>query len=206
MSTWNDFDAGIIPARAGFTGRLRRRGEPLGDHPRSRGVYTMAHTQEGTMAGSSPLARGLPRPRFAEGRTDGIIPARAGFTRAGRSPPSRPADHPRSRGVYHCDRAGEGLLPGSSPLARGLLKSSDLLRIAGMDHPRSRGVYTIRHSERNTTMGSSPLARGLRRLGPFRQVAARIIPARAGFTRPRDRCLHPQRDHPRSRGVYGVTA
>ena len=32
--------------------------------------------------------------------------------------------------------------------------------------------------------GSSPLARGLHRLGEFLAALARIIPARAGFTRP----------------------
>ena len=52
--------AGIIPARAGFTGK---RPSPRGggwDHPRSRGVY--AHDVEGlgVGVGSSPLARGLP--------------------------------------------------------------------------------------------------------------------------------------------------
>ena len=52
----------------------------------------------------------------------GIIPARAGFTRAGcaGAPPS--ADHPRSRGVYISRRKIGAAGGGSSPLARGLLK------------------------------------------------------------------------------------
>ena len=52
--------------------------------------------------------------------------------------------------------------------------------------------------------GSSPLARGLRAVVSARQVRVRIIPARAEFTYrcPHDRC--PDRDHPRSRGVYSV--
>ena len=75
------WEAGIIPARAGFT---PGRGPPrarLGDHPRSRGVYTAMTSCGPTTSGSSPLARGL---RCAEPDPlcrRGIIPARAGFTR-----------------------------------------------------------------------------------------------------------------------------
>ena len=56
-----------------------------------------------------------------------------------------------------------------------------------------------RHS---ISKGSSPLARGLR--GRVRRVReeSRIIPARAGFTRPGKELLMSSADHPRSRGVY----
>ena len=70
------------------------------------------------------------------------------------------------------------------------------------DHPRSRGVYRTTYTKRTVSLGSSPLARGL-----LVQVGSappnwRIIPARAGFTRP-GRCpAEEPRDHPRSRGVY----
>ena len=71
---------GIIPARAGFTGRRatastppwdhprsrgvyleRLRPPPLrgGDHPRSRGVYEGVWALPDYLPGSSPLARGL---------------------------------------------------------------------------------------------------------------------------------------------------
>ena len=50
--------------------------------------------------------------------------------------------------------------------------------------------------------GSSPLARGLP-LGLGELVGGRrIIPARAGFTRPGARSSRTPGDHPRSRGVY----
>ena len=50
---------GIIPARAGFTGR-RYGDSPAGrDHPRSRGVYTSRVLALIVAGGSSPLARGL---------------------------------------------------------------------------------------------------------------------------------------------------
>ena len=50
------------------------------------------------------------------------------------------------------------------------------------DHPRSRGVYNSAHSERESHDGSSPLARGLLAWAFTAGEAARIIPARAGFT------------------------
>ena len=50
--------------------------------------------------------------------------------------------------------------------------------------------------------GSSPLARGLPRACPHVLDAARIIPARAGFTAAAPGRRRGRRDHPRSRGVY----
>ena len=52
---------GIIPARAGFT--LQRNVVVFHglDHPRSRGVYGVKAAGIAMAAGSSPLARGLPR-------------------------------------------------------------------------------------------------------------------------------------------------
>ena len=111
---------------------------------------------------------------------------------------------------------------GSSPLARGLPVvrgvQRDVARIiparagftsgpsrdcsAELDHPRSRGVYAPVQPHRGAMAGSSPLARGL--LVPEEGVPGlgRIIPARAGFTRPRRALMRPPPDHPRSRGVY----
>ena len=91
---------GIIPARAGFTGRSSRAGCRAPDHPRSRGVYIGPESPGEALTGSSPLARGLLCEELAAEQGVGIIPARAGFTPgpAGRPGPVR--DHPRSRGVY----------------------------------------------------------------------------------------------------------
>ena len=93
----------IIPARAGFTGAAASASSNVRDHPRSRGVYERKSLLAPESPGSSPLARGLPRHRRATScrqedhprsrgvywvplrrpaRTYGIIPARAGFTRA----------------------------------------------------------------------------------------------------------------------------
>ena len=91
---------GIIPARAGFTGRGSPAAGESVDHPRSRGVYAAILSPGAVGPGSSPLARGLrgraggsvtvgssplARGLRAPGRgiepRCGIIPARAGFTR-----------------------------------------------------------------------------------------------------------------------------
>ena len=80
---WSGFanSTRIIPARAGFT-RIGIPGDGvIEDHPRSRGVYTAALIAAWRETGSSPLARGLHDHSLALLGIDGIIPARAGFTR-----------------------------------------------------------------------------------------------------------------------------
>ena len=111
---------------------------------------------------------------------------------------------------------------GSSPLARGLLPVNAgvvaICRIiparagfttpaqppepTGSDHPRSRGVYSTTGARRPRRPGSSPLTRGLLQVAGVAPAQHRIIPARAGFTRPRLARPTTRRDHPRSRGVY----
>ena len=132
----------IIPARAGFTAAVMVVVMTVPDHPRSRGVYMGPRHPLGGGAGSSPLARGLPRIVHVSQRQRRIIPARAGFTR---------------RNPLWTSSAG--------------------------DHPRSRGVYIVASLEQLSPVGSSPLARGLHAHGHARAARARIIPARAGFTR-----------------------
>ena len=112
--------AGIIPARAGFTSRATCPPTISTDHPRSRGVYLSPTRSERSRPGSSPLARGLPHAGAAADAEGGIIPARAGFTRRGRSTSCPSSDHPRSRGVYRRILMELCLARGSSPLARGL--------------------------------------------------------------------------------------
>ena len=192
----------IIPARAGFT-RPHDHSEPRNkDHPRSRGVYTRKIPAVESIAGSSPLARGL---RVTMGRNPGkirIIPARAGFTPSPRVTAYSGTDHPRSRGVYSLIITALRDAGGSSPLARGLRRTTiSRSAAAGIiparagftwrrkehignmeDHPRSRGVYRRRRSAWCASPGSSPLARGLRPRIPTDKSVAGIIPARAGFT------------------------
>ena len=194
--------SGIIPARAGFTGRSARSSAAAGDHPRSRGVYVEHIPVAGHTGGSSPLARGLRVVGHRRVVGVGIIPARAGFTDrrpgAGRSH----QDHPRSRGVYFVSCFAFRVRVGSSPLARGLPRLDVTphgetriiparagftarmtgARTSGPDHPRSRGVYRPGWRFAALTAGSSPLARGLPKGRGSGRSRARIIPARAGFT------------------------
>ena len=74
---------------------------------------------------------------------------------------------------------------------------------ASGDHPRSRGVYKPEDRLAMRQRGSSPLARGLHAATLDLITCARIIPARAGFTRPDEGLFSHPGDHPRSRGVYG---
>ena len=132
------------------------------------------------------------------------------------------ADHPRSRGVYSASMSMTPVVPGSSPLARGLLLSR-LLRLSSRriiparagftpsrsgvgcvcwDHPRSRGVYHTDGRRSYLFSGSSPLARGLPVVAVGVCGAPRIIPARAGFILELEPSTEDTRDHPRSRGVY----
>ena len=172
------------------------------DHPRSRGVYAWAADLDAFESGSSPLARGLRPPDPIGERGQGIIPARAGFTRRRHRGSCRRGDHPRSRGVYGQDGGDAVYFYGSSPLARGLPEADRgcgvISRIiparagftvqyfdhypAESDHPRSRGVYASAPGGRRREKGSSPLARGLPSTTIYHVMEARIIPARAGFT------------------------
>ena len=212
----------IIPARAGFTVPAAISGRRAGDHPRSRGVYWPRWRTQCATQGSSPLARGLHRGLPGGVGALRIIPARAGFTCS--PPPAGPAatDHPRSRGVYLRRHTRRPAGRGSSPLARGLqghvpvggggvgiipARAGFTIpgRLSGAgpwDHPRSRGVYAGDSPRHPPEEGSSPLARGLHMYRGARDAANRIIPARAGFTRPQGRLSGPAGDHPRSRGVY----
>ena len=64
----------------------------------------------------------------------------------------------------------------------------------------------MKHHDVSLHEGSSPLARGLHGSVSRRPWPGRIIPARAGFTRPRSRGAVRCEDHPRSRGVYAMTS
>ena len=175
---------GIIPARAGFTGPPPVAPGPPGDHPRSRGVYVKANKDTGEIVGSSPLARGLLNGSPTLGFCAGIIPARAGFTHDEHRRARLRSDHPRSRGVYLYLSKQLVSCVGSSPLARGLRADQDEGGRARPDHPRSRGVYVARNFGKASCQGSSPLARGLLHAQREQGAQVRIIPARAGFTRP----------------------
>ena len=193
---------GIIPARAGFTPPPGTRPRPSRDHPRSRGVYAPDWARAVAAAGSSPLARGLPRLTDIAKHLIRIIPARAGFTQGTRRRVRRRRDHPRSRGVYSVDSDRVGAVAGIIPARAGFTRWVPGAGTRPWDHPRSRGVYWYRGPRFSWMNGSSPLARGLPRWRRAGRRCRRIIPARAGFTAGLRSGTAPRPDHPRSRGVY----
>ena len=152
--------------------------------------------------GSSPLSRGIPRPRHSAGRRRRIIPALAGNTPASASRFFTAWDHPRSRGEYHCPGVTNQRDFGSSPLSRGIRTLTALMtslhgiipalagntvqrrisRDSAADHPRSRGEYSRPSTVIKPALGSSPLSRGI--LRAKRRDSAESL------------------DHPRSRGEY----
>ena len=133
----------------------------------------------------------------------GIIPARAGFTRAPRRPCGPQKDHPRSRGVYGGALLRDSGCAGSSPLARGLRWTRGRVGFMGGIIPARAGFTTRRGVWTSCHRGSSPLARGLRSAPASPALSLGIIPARAGFTGARGGGGPGHMDHPRSRGVYG---
>ena len=155
---------GSSPLARGLPSKCGATAPQYADHPRSRGVYAAVWKPAPTVAGSSPLARGLLKPLIRDDEEVGIIPARAGFTVHLSIPFGWVGDHPRSRGVYRSPPPLVDRRSGSSPLARGLLlaaaagrgRSRIIPARAGFtsptpcpgpaprDHPRSRGVYSAR--------------------------------------------------------------
>ena len=155
----------------------------------------------------------------------GLIPARAGTTRACSRAARHVGAHPRSRGDHLLPSKHKGKRLGSSPLARGPL-SHGLLGAGNRGliparagttrvrpgrgrvkraHPRSRGDHRSRNPPLPVFPGSSPLARGplFDSLPPTRKTG--LIPARAGTTLHRYRGTGRTGAHPRSRGDHTST-
>ena len=193
---------GIIPARAGSTGRRVRGGDWKRDHPRSCGEHQGVVPCRPEGMGSSPLVRGALIGSADVFLLAGIIPARAGSTQSLRSDGRAPRDHPRSCGEHRACMRSCRSASGSSPLVRGALhqavNDSRLYGIIparagstslpvqelepGRDHPRSCGEHERHGVFPHDAEGSSPLVRGAPRNGGLSIVPARIIPARAGST------------------------
>ena len=190
------------------------------DHPRSRGENPTPEPRVTTEPGSSPLTRGKRHnPHIAIGPL-GIIPAHAGKTPS-HLPTTQPKwDHPRSRGENLCDRRGEELHGGSSPLTRGKrIHCCSHFRCSGIipahagktqpsnqrhkqpwDHPRSRGENVAGDHVLVDEAGSSPLTRGKQGDPACVASGTGIIPAHAGKTLGCRTLPELLGDHPRSRG------
>ena len=172
--------ARIIPARAGSTSMCWGGSAVLQDHPRSRGEHIDEACGVPKQLGSSPLARGARAAGERWGVEGRIIPARAGSTDRMGVGRSHSPDHPRSRGEHTAWTGLRMRCGGSSPLARGALRTlRDRERHVGIiparagstpqrhpnawartDHPRSRGEHNAVNGTPSKGLGSSPLARG----------------------------------------------
>ncbi len=152
--------------------------------------------------GSSPLARGAPGAVAAPPGVQGLIPARAGSTlRQGRRGMGGAA-HPRSRGEHTVLPLTDGVLTGSSPLARGARADPPPRRHPARLIPARAGSTTHDAPRQIGDRGSSPLARGAH-VRELEDVALdRLIPARAGSTLASQRTCQPSWAHPRSRGEH----
>ena len=109
----------LIPARAGNTPGLSPPRRQWSAHPRSRGEHREYPPGFFAGFGSSPLARGTRRERSGMNHASGLIPARAGNTRARNTGIFARGAHPRSRGEHGTGAEQAEGRRGSSPLARG---------------------------------------------------------------------------------------
>ena len=91
---------------------------------------------------------------------------------------------------------GRGLIPAHAGKTPPTVQGRSCARA----HPRSCGENERTPRHEVPRRGSPPLTRGKPVSGASPHAAAGLIPTHAGKTERRDRCLHPPRAHPRSRG------
>ena len=150
----------------------------------------------------------------------GLIPARAGKTRAARPVPLVCWAHPRAGGENALTSAGVSVKAGSSPRGRGKpRRERDARRLRGLiparagkttkgprcaapawAHPRAGGENDVGEYTAPRAAGSSPRGRGKPRERRRRQGRRRLIPARAGKTPRRRYPGTTPRAHPRAGG------
>ena len=195
-------DGGLIPARAGKTRVPVGCHDQAEAHPRAGGENSLRLESAAWSPGSSPRGRGKREgghPGLARG---GLIPARAGKTRARPGRVRRPWAHPRAggensapasavliavgssprgRGKPHRgvpDRSGTGLIPARA----GKTGAPPVVVLENRAHPRAGGENLRLAEEGMDVLGSSPRGRG--KLGVAREPVSveGLIPARAGKT------------------------
>ena len=211
---------GIIPACAGSSRCSPPRASCWGDHPRACGEQRRSWMVLMSNPGSSPRVRGAGPSPITLGATCGIIPARAGSSRACGRGATGSWDHPRACGEQDEPNIVSCYPKGSSPRVRGAGQGRRLRHSAGgiiparagssrstcrtssqpWDHPRACGEQSFVLFALSFIMGSSPRVRGA--VGNIGRDHARfgIIPARAGSRRHEQCHLEQARDHPRACG------
>ena len=198
---------GLIPARAGKTGRCGQPPAVVAAHPRAGGENSMLVASASAGSGSSPRGRGKRPTSTGHPRRSGLIPARAGKTSGTQPCASTRRAHPRAGGENRTSTSTRIGGRGSSPRGRGKHTASmsagsnrrliparagkttpgRSLSPATRAHPRAGGENTKKPAVGRAGPGSSPRGRGKPGVSRSRLMRVRLIPARAGKTAVRRR-------------------
>ena len=212
-----------IPACAGKTQDQYFFASCCGEHPRVRGENDARAVYHAAEEGTSPRARGklsIAEP-FCRGKRN--IPACAGKTvpHCGRTVINK--EHPRVRGENGCLVGPPWTFQGTSPRARGKLRSTGQCVVvsrnipacagktlwghcpvgADKEHPRVRGENLDEFFPAFGFKGTSPRARGKHGMSTWCSVMCGNIPACAGKTTGVHRRCRRDGEHPRVRGENG---
>ena len=172
----------FIPARAGNTVRFCCPLTLFSVHPRPRGEHSGPHV----------FPFGVQR----------FIPARAGNTSPQWPSAALLPVHPRPRGEHLHRARRHRRHGGSSPPARGTLRTAPQRCRPWAVHPRPRGEHEGQIVFCDPIVGSSPPARGTRHRRDDLKPRHRFIPARAGNTRRPTPTSSTSSVHPRPRGEH----
>ena len=211
---------GLIPARAGKTPCAHGTRASTPAHPRACGENPFYLPVKNPKRGSSPRVRGKPvrAPSGADHR--GLIPARAGKTRAPGAEGRAEAAHPRACGDNVLRTAVSSRRKGSSPRVRGKhvpglhdghvggliparagkTRRNQQTKPMTRAHPRACGENHARGTRGVRRQGSSPRVRGKPHHCRVDHQESGLIPARAGKTRSRASSWTGRRAHPRACG------
>ena len=214
----------LIPARAGKTASIEATHSCAWAHPRACGENLIISRFMESDTGSSPRVRGKRVQLVAALTIVGLIPARAGKTRASTFIGEPPWAHPRACGenTNIPDQFGGG--GGSSPRVRGKLRQGWIAlascrliparagktlqgseyRTAGWAHPRACGENLQVSNLSRCDYGSSPRVRGKPHRLPAAIRRRWLIPARAGKTPGSSRAPSGRGAHPRACGENGM--
>ena len=210
----------LIPAHAGKTSSRAWLRAWCRAHPRACGENLREDKRRGPAPGSSPRMRGKRCISFSLSSGWGLIPAHAGKTRASPATSRQPTAHPRACGENIVFKNAFAALNGSSPRMRGkrrrrprCARRSGLIPAhAGKTrqpcyqqsnhpaHPRACGENLHIEGLVDTPYGSSPRMRGKRLVQHVTLITVGLIPAHAGKTLLRSRCMNESRAHPRACG------
>ena len=210
----------LIPAWAGKTSGSGSGSAVAGAHPRMGGENFALGAGGLDASGSSPHRRGKRVECGDEPCGRGLIPAWTGKTSRASTWPTAGASHPRVDGEnlmrWHVSGPATGLSPrgrgkrtnshdhktdwGLIPARAGKTRMPRRTHSRLTAHPRAGGENVRVRRSILSTQGSSPRGRGKLEGSCACFAGLRLIPARAGKTRPRRSSHRSCRAHPRAGG------